>query len=43
MIKNKRKKQHNRSPELRSEVILPYTADLEETLKRILFELFSNL
>jgi len=36
MIKNKQKKQHNRSPEFRSKVILPYSVDLGETLKRIL-------
>jgi len=35
IIKN-RKKQHNRSPELRSKIVLPYSADLGETLKRIL-------
>jgi len=37
MIKNKKKRQHNRSPEFRSKVILPCTANLlGETLKRIL-------
>ena len=36
MIKNKKKKQYNRSPEFRSKVVLPYSADLGETLKRIL-------
>jgi len=36
MIKNKKKKQHNRSPEFKSKVILPYTADLGKILKRIL-------
>ena len=35
IIKN-RKKQHNRSPEFRSKIVLPYSADLGETLKRIL-------
>jgi len=36
IIKNRRKKQHNRSPEFRSKIVLPYSADLGETLKRIL-------
>jgi len=31
-----RKKQHNRSPEFKPKVILPYTVELGETLKRIL-------
>ena len=33
---DKKKKQFNRPPEFRSEVVLPYSADLGETLKRIL-------
>jgi len=36
MIKNKKKKQYNRSPEFRPKVVLPYSTDLGETLKRIL-------
>jgi len=36
MIKNKKKKQYSRSPDFRSKVVLPYSADLGETLKRIL-------
>jgi len=36
MIKNKKKKQHDRLPQFRSKVFLPYTADLGETLKCIL-------
>jgi len=36
MIKYKEKKQHNRSPEFKSKVILPYIADLGKILKRIL-------
>jgi len=36
MIKDKKKKQYNRPAEFRSKVVLPYTADLGETLKRIL-------
>jgi len=36
MIQNKKKKQHNRSLEFISNIILPCTADLGETLKRIL-------
>ena len=35
-IKTKKKKQYNRPPEFRSKVVLPYSADLGETLKRIL-------
>jgi len=35
MIKDKKKKQYNR-PEFRSKVVLPYSADLGETLKSIL-------
>jgi len=35
-FKNKKKKQHYKSPEFRSKVILLYTPDLGETLKRIL-------
>jgi len=36
IIKNRKKKQHNRSPEFKSKIVLPYSADLEETLKWIL-------
>jgi len=36
IIKNRKKKQHSRSPEFRSKIVLPYAADLGETLKRIL-------
>ena len=36
IIKNRKKKQHSRSPEFRSKIVLPYSADLGETLKRIL-------
>jgi len=36
MITDKKKKQYNTPPEFRSEVVLPYSADLGETLKRIL-------
>ena len=36
MIKDKNKKEYNRPPEFRSKVVLPYSADLGETLKRIL-------
>ena len=36
MINDKKKKQYNRPPEFRSKVVLPYSADLGETLKRIL-------
>ena len=36
MIKDKKKKQYNRPPEFRSKVVLPYSADLGETLKQIL-------
>jgi len=36
MIKDKKNKQYNRPPEFRSKVVLPYSADLGETLKRIL-------
>ena len=36
MIKDKKKKQYNRSPEFRSKVVLPYSADLGETSKGIL-------
>jgi len=36
MIKDKKKKQYNRPPEFRSKVVLPYSADLGETLKSIL-------
>jgi len=36
MIKDKKKKHYNRPPEFRSKVVLPYSADVGETLKRIL-------
>ena len=36
IIKDKKKKQYERPSEFRSKVILPYSADLGETLKRIL-------
>jgi len=36
MIKDKKKKQYNRPPEFRSKVVLPYSADLGETVKQIL-------
>ena len=36
MIKDKKKKQYNRPPGFRSKVVLPYSEDLGETLKRIL-------
>jgi len=36
MIQNKKKKQHNGFSEFISKVILPYTTDLGESLKRIM-------
>jgi len=36
MIQKKKKKKHNKSPELTCNVILPYMADMGETSKRIL-------
>jgi len=36
MIKDEKKKQYNRPLEFRSKVVLPYSANLGETLKRIL-------
>jgi len=36
MIKDKKKTQYNRPPEFQSKVVSPYSADLGETLKRIL-------
>jgi len=36
IIKNRKKKQHSRSPEFRSKIVLPCSADLGKTLKRIL-------
>jgi len=46
MIQNKKEEQHNRSLECISRVILPFRADLGETLngscRSIVYELFST-